>query len=64
MSDKSPMRSPKTDQCREVDFASFQREWVFGFDSAVLAHWKPAARMALQVFDVGSGAGGRFFPIS
>jgi len=30
-------------------------------NSAELANWKSAARVALQVFDVGSGAGARFF---
>ena len=33
----------------------FQSEWVFGFDSAEFADRKSAARVALQVFDVGSG---------
>jgi hypothetical protein len=39
----------------------FQREWMLGFDSTELANRKSAARVALQVFDVGSGTGGRFF---
>jgi len=33
----------------------FQSEWVFGFDAAKFANRKSAARVALQVFDVGSG---------
>jgi hypothetical protein len=32
----------------------FQGEWVFGFDSAEFADRKSAARVVLQVFDVGS----------
>jgi hypothetical protein len=43
-----------------VGFHSFQGEWVFGFDAAEVANWKPAARMTLQVFNVGSSAGGGF----
>ena len=39
----------------------FQGERVFGFDPVELANRKPAARMALQVFDVGSRAGAGFF---
>jgi len=39
----------------------FQREWMLGLDSTELANRKSAARVALQVFDVGSGTGGRFF---
>ena len=38
----------------------FQRERMFGFDAAELAHRESAARMALQVFDVGPGTSGRF----
>ena len=32
----------------------FQCEWVFGFDSTELANRKSAARVALQVFNMGS----------
>jgi hypothetical protein len=39
----------------------FQREWMFGFDSTERANRKPAARVALQVFDVGSGTCAGFF---
>ncbi len=38
-----------------------QRERMFGFDSAERTDRKPAAGMALQVFNVGSGTRGGFF---
>jgi hypothetical protein len=46
---------------RACESGLFQSEWVFGFDSAEFADRKPAAWVALQVFDMGSGTCAGFF---
>jgi hypothetical protein len=40
---------------RGYESGLFQSEWVSGFYSAEFAHRESAARVALQMFDVGSG---------